>query len=118
MAPPSALQLASPTRWKLSRPLSPSISVVQPLPGTHDGIDEQAASNRAVARTSKRFMVFSSPLGELFELDARGADDRAPALGFLFHEGRGGGRAETHRLRRHFGQPAQDVRILQRFGNA
>ena len=59
MAPPSARQLASPRRSKFSSPFSPSISLTQPAPGTQDGIDEQAASNSAVAITSKRFMMFS-----------------------------------------------------------
>src|SRR5687768_4738094 len=70
MAPPSARQLASPTRWKFSSPLSPSIRVVQPLPGTHEGIDEQAESAIAAVSTSRRFIgvpplaaEFSAPAG-------------------------------------------------------
>src|SRR5512145_3220891 len=60
-APPSARQLASPTRSKFSSPLSPSMSVVQPLPGTQDGMDEHAASASAAAVTSDDF-IFCSPL--------------------------------------------------------
>src|SRR5688572_33353743 len=60
IAPPSARQFASPTRSKFSSPLSPSMRVVQPLPGTHDGMEEHAASASAAAGTSKRFILFSS----------------------------------------------------------
>src|SRR5687768_1295939 len=56
IAPPSARQLTSPTRSKFSRPFSPSISVVQPLPGIHEGIDEQAESRIAAVATIRRFM--------------------------------------------------------------
>src|SRR5688572_28521248 len=57
IAPPSARQFASPTRSKFSSPLSPSIRVVQPLPGTHDGIEEHAASASAAANADSRFMA-------------------------------------------------------------
>ena len=63
IAPPSARQLALPTRSKLSRPFSPSMSVVQPLPGTQAGSEEQpiVAKLKAKAATSVvRFMFPSS----------------------------------------------------------
>src|SRR5688572_2551517 len=75
MAPPSALQFASPTRWKFSRPLSPSSSVVQPLPGTHDGIEEQAARSRTVAKAISRLMSF--PLLQWTNLDFTELDGAA-----------------------------------------
>src|SRR5688572_30103612 len=57
MAPPSARQFASPTLVKFSIPLSPSISVVQPPPGIHEGIDEHAASMPPATRTSSAFIL-------------------------------------------------------------
>src|SRR5687767_14834668 len=65
IAPSSARQLTSPTRWKFSRPLVPSSSVVQPLPGTHDGIEEQAESRSAAKATSPYFILFPSSGVEL-----------------------------------------------------
>src|SRR6185503_7518373 len=100
MAPPSARQFASPSRLKLSRPFSPSISVVQPpmLPG----IIEQAATSVAASasvrfigappRSCRRFYVLLQVAGEE---RADFADAVGPRLGVA-----AGGRAAAAGRRR------------------
>src|SRR5512138_499852 len=67
IAPSSARQFASPTGLKLSIPFSPSISVVQPLPGIHAGIEEQAVSSSAGAIPNERFMASSCGTASVFQ---------------------------------------------------
>src|SRR5581483_4697804 len=58
IAPSSARQFASPTRWKFSRPLSPSMSVCQPMPGRCNWAHAATPATTAAAATSMRFMFF------------------------------------------------------------
>src|SRR5688572_33065676 len=67
IAPPSARQFASPTLSKFSSPLSPSISVVQPLPGIHDGMEEHAASASAAANADSRFIALLLSTRSVFQ---------------------------------------------------
>src|SRR5882672_2640808 len=79
MAPPSARQLASPSRLKFSSPLSPSIRVVQPIiPST-----VLQLASIAAAITIQRFMAISFSL----HLDIGRLDDRPPFIHFSLVEG-------------------------------
>src|SRR3954471_7853274 len=101
MAPSSARQFASPSRLKFSRPLSPSMSVVQPpmLPG----IIEQAATNVVAASASDRFM--GPPPGKLrrillpLQLLGEESRDLADAVRPGFGVAAGGGAAAARRRR-------------------
>src|SRR3954447_20179706 len=57
MAPPSARQLASPTRSKFSSPFSPSMSVSQPPPMPGMRISAHATSAAIKLNARRRFMV-------------------------------------------------------------
>src|SRR3954467_11540422 len=83
IAPPSARQLASPTRLKFSSPFSPSMSVVQPI--IPSSVVQPTAST-AAAKTINRFMSFPL-LVVLLGLDIGGLDDRPPFFDFGFVEG-------------------------------
>src|SRR5262249_29174061 len=61
MAPPSARQLASPCRTKLSRPVSPSISVSHPCVGSRctQPAAVSAVTSSPTTITDQCFMVIS-----------------------------------------------------------
>src|SRR5215831_18333839 len=65
MAPSSALQLASPRRFQLSRPAAPSMSVVHPASDEEEDVDAQPGAIDAMTSsprvmTKGRFMAMSS----------------------------------------------------------
>src|SRR5574341_250889 len=108
IAPPSARQLASPSRSKFSIPFSPSMRVVQPEPGIHegmDGIESHAASTNAVANTSTRFIGSSSP-GTISVLLAAAAIDSGRHRQRLFVPGR------RHIALDHFLERLEDLEVV------